>query len=286
MPPFLPSLRSPPLQTYAKRRHAAWIRKSGIRVSLQVDARYELKPQRLSGEALAKVRTLVPQVFRWRFPLDCGGASGHGQFVDFANDGFRKADDHSFAAPLSERPIDIAFAGEVEGSSGFRRDMGVVGHRQAAIAAVRRVARRHGLRVYATDSDIPYRDYVKLVRSSKMFVSPFGLGEFSGKDYEVPLGGGVLIKPLAERIVGYPNIYDPKYTLSTLADFSDLGAVVLPYLQSPGGLERAQEMADAARAMLRANSSELRLGSDMDRLLTRLLIAPRSFDGHPSSSSL
>ena len=229
---------------------------------------------------MSKVRTLIPQLFRWRFPLDCGGASGHGQFVDFAKDGFRKPDDHSFALPLSKRPFDIAFAGEVEGSSGFRSKIGIVGHRQAAIAAVRRVARRHGLRVYATDSDIPYRDYVRLVRSAKMFVSPFGLGEFSGKDYEVPLAGGVLIKPLAERLVGYPNIYDSKYTVSTRADFSDLGAVVLPYLQSPEGLARAQEMADAARDMLRANSSESRLGSDMDRLLTRLL-APRT-DG-PSS---
>eukprot|EP00951_Prasinocladus_malaysianus_P022410 scaffold187690_cov30-Prasinocladus_malaysianus.AAC.1 len=149
-----------------------------------------------SPESLEKIRTLVPQVFRWRYPLDCGG--GQGRFAAFGVDGFNSPSDHSFATPLNKRPIDIAFVGQVRGTG--RDELGITAHRRLAVAAIRRIGKRHGLNVITVARVVPYKVYFQIVRTSKLFVSPFGIGEFSGKDYEALLAGSLLVKPLASRL--------------------------------------------------------------------------------------
>lgn len=106
----------------------------------------------------------------------------------------------------------------------------------------------------------------------QVFVSPFGIGEFSGKDYEIIMAGGLLIKPLADRLVSFPNIYNKNYSISTGADFSDLEERVMPFLQDRAGLARAQSIVDSARELLLRYSTKEIFAARLDELLTRLLI--------------
>lgn len=66
----------------------------------------------------------------------------------------------------------------------------------------------------------------------QVFVSPYGAGEWSHKDFEAMLAGCVVVKPLAEHVVAYPNVYDPHTSvISTSVDFADLESKVLPLLE-------------------------------------------------------
>lgn len=56
-------------------------------------------------------------------------------------------------------------------------------------------------------------------------MSPFGLGEFSGKDYEAVLSGSLLVKPYADKLIAYPNIYDRMLALNVGINFAGLEEV-------------------------------------------------------------
>lgn len=53
-----------------------------------------------------QVHTVIPQILRWVYPLDCGGQP---EFVVMANNAFGQ--NRGFSKPLAERSIDIAFMG-------------------------------------------------------------------------------------------------------------------------------------------------------------------------------
>jgi hypothetical protein len=126
------------------------------------------------------------------------------------------------------------------------------------------------------DRDVPYETYISLLKHSKIFVSPFGIGEFSGKDYEAILAGALLVKPKANYLRAYPNIYDAKYTVSTHADFHDLEKKVMPFLESASGLAKGQAMVDAGREILLEYSSTEHFAGDIDKLLRILLNKDRA----------
>jgi hypothetical protein len=50
------------------------------------------------------------------------------------------------------------------------------------------------LNIFHADYKIHYRHFIEILRDSKIFISPFGLGEFSGKDYEAMLSGALLVR--------------------------------------------------------------------------------------------
>jgi hypothetical protein len=64
---------------------------------------------------------------------------------------------------------------------------------------------------------------------TKIFVSPFGLGEFSGKDYEGMLAGSLVVKPYSDKLKSYPNIYNKRFALNVDVDFKGLEEVGAPY---------------------------------------------------------
>eukprot|EP00191_Tetraselmis_sp_GSL018_P016854 CAMPEP_0177588624 /NCGR_PEP_ID=MMETSP0419_2-20121207/6329_1 /TAXON_ID=582737 /ORGANISM="Tetraselmis sp., Strain GSL018" /LENGTH=98 /DNA_ID=CAMNT_0019078843 /DNA_START=1669 /DNA_END=1962 /DNA_ORIENTATION=+ len=95
--------------------------------------------------------------------------------------------------------------------------MGLTAHREIAIGAITALGHKHGLAVEVYSGNHGFRDYVEILRRSKAFISPLGIGEFSGI-----LAGSLLVKPMASKLEAYPNIYDANITVSTAIDFSDL----------------------------------------------------------------
>ena len=105
-----------------------------------------------------------------------------------------------------------------------------------------------------------------------MFVSPFGIGEFSGKDYEIIMAGAVLIKPMADHLEAYPNIYRSDIAIGTKVDFSDLETKCMHFLQSSEGINQAQKMVDRGRELLRVYRNPAQLARDTDSLLSRIFL--------------
>ena len=85
-----------------------------------------------------------------------------------------------------------------------------------------------------TSGKMKHNDYISIVNDTKIFVSPYGFGEFSHKDFEVTLLGAILIKPLSNNMLSYPNIYEDGVTcISCKLDYSDLEEKVNYLLNNP-----------------------------------------------------
>lgn len=91
-------------------------------------------------------------------------------------------------------------------------------------------------------------DMYQMMRDSKIFVSPYGLGEYSSKDYEAILSGAVLVKPSSGHVVadGF-DIFAEENAVPCAADLSDLGDVVETLLSDKA---RMTDRARATRARL------------------------------------
>ncbi len=65
--------------------------------------------------------------------------------------------------------------------------------------------------------------YIKEIKNSKIVISPFGWGEFSLRDFETFIEGGILLKPNMDHLETYPNFYIPNKTFVPFSwDLSDL----------------------------------------------------------------
>mmetsp|Transcript_9368 Transcript_9368/g.23866 ORF Transcript_9368/g.23866 Transcript_9368/m.23866 type:complete len:226 (+) Transcript_9368:107-784(+) len=141
-------------------------------------------------------------------------------------------------------------------------------HRRLAVAKLDEIKKNHPhLEIVSGGSPMSSTDYVEALRHAKMFVSPFGFGEFSGKDYESALAGCLLVKPMARKLAAYPNIYADSVALDVKADFSDLEGVVLAALRD---LDGSQAKVDAQRQQLLSHDVQ-RLARDLDSLLRERL---------------
>lgn len=70
---------------------------------------------------------------------------------------------------------------------------------------------------------VPYKQYIKEIRSSKIGLSPFGWGEICFRDFEVMISGSVLVKPDISHLVTYPNFFEENKTyIPTLWNYEDL----------------------------------------------------------------
>ena len=66
-------------------------------------------------------------------------------------------------------------------------------------------------KIYQLDKVSIYK-YIKEIKNSKIVISPFGWGEFSLRDFETFIEGGILFKPSMEHLETYPNFYIPNRT--------------------------------------------------------------------------
>lgn len=94
------------------------------------------------------------------------------------------------------------------------------------------------LNIYILDKKLAKEEYLKLLGNVKIFVSPFGYGECSLKDYESTLNGCLLIKP-CDWLKSYPDIYQNSIKVKT--DWSDLENVILETLDN---IENKQKLVD------------------------------------------
>ncbi len=96
-------------------------------------------------------------------------------------------------------------------------------HRQACIDAINTLAPS----LKKETKQLPYNQYISQLRKAKICISPYGLGEFSYRDYEAICCGAILIKPDMSYVETYPDIYQANKTyVSCKIDFSDLKEVV------------------------------------------------------------
>jgi len=231
-------------------RHFEWMSRDPLPLTRRC-------PQ-IRAEALEKVVPMIPQGIRMRFPLDCGGGEG--------NLGLQGAfwKDLSWSPPLAKRKVDIMYLGSSHNSSG----MILREHRAAAVRQLQRIQENHPhLSILTGLPKVSPSQFYTMLRSAKIFISPFGLGEFSGKDYESALAGCLLVKPLASKLESYPNIYKSSVALEVKVDFSDLEEVVMRALDD---LPRSQAMVDEQRTQLREHNPQ-KLAMDLDALLMERL---------------
>lgn len=69
------------------------------------------------------------------------------------------------------------------------------------------------LHAYIPTNKVSRKQYYQELLSSKIVISPFGLGEITLKDFEVFLTGGLLIKPDMSHMETWPNFYRNNDTL-------------------------------------------------------------------------
>ncbi|KAK9814824.1 hypothetical protein WJX72_012074 [[Myrmecia] bisecta] len=210
---------------------------------------------------LQKVVALMPHVWLWRFPLECGGKPKYLSFMPF----FRP-DLGSWDPPaLAGRQYDVAFMGSLR-SEGTP----VYYHRLRAQEELLQLKQEHPeLRVTASEKSFNYEDYLGRLRDVKILVSPYGYGEYALRDYEGWLSGAVVIKPRSDHLLAYPDLYKPLNTVySVNVNFTDLRQTVMHILDN---LDEAQKVVQRAQDMLRKYADPGQFARDFDKLLRQTL---------------
>ncbi|NLE06000.1 MAG: hypothetical protein GX638_14540, partial [Crenarchaeota archaeon] len=90
---------------------------------------------------------------------------------------------------------------------------------------------------------VPYKNYVRELRNSRLLISPFGWGEICGRDFEAFMYGATLIKMDMSHLVTYPNFYISNETYIPIKwDFSNFDSTIT-YLMTEDGKNKALEIA-------------------------------------------
>jgi hypothetical protein len=158
---------------------------------------------------------------------------------------------------IRERPIEVFFAGKVN----YDLDI-ITTHRRRACSQIIQCNRRS---VIATGR-IPKRKYLEHLMLSKIFVSPYGYGMFSWKEFEAIYMGCVVVKPDASSCCCYG--FDPYREEGSLVwcdpNFQDLSEVVTRVLEQEGMYARR---ATQAHGELNAKRDLTQFGADLVALL-------------------
>jgi len=194
----------------------------------------QMRQPPLGTTELNKVHTVMPYVYKYRHPLDCGGR----KWMLKLKDAFEK-ERKEWLQPLADRKYDVVVVAPQ--NAAFPAIINE--HRLMALEMVRYLQIRYQLKVRAYVRPTTTREFYEAVQSAKIYVSPFGFGEAVGKDYETILSGAILVKPNSMRLSSAPDIYASGYSVSCRSDFADLGHVVLTVLNN---LDKAQNLADKA----------------------------------------
>ena len=146
--------------------------------------------------------------------------------------------------PLAEREVDVSFLGTCNYRKLYSRQnisTLLTLNRMDLVKAITLLP----FRTFTATSRLPYKDYMRVITNTKIFVSPYGWGEFSHKDFEVTLLGCVLIKPMCANFKSYPNIYQDGITcVSCKLDYSDLEEKVRYLLDNPDVIAKIQTNVD------------------------------------------
>lgn len=137
---------------------------------------------------------------------------------------------------LDQRRKDVAFAGTVD----YGTDL-IARHRLRACQEV--MGLPAGNRLIGLGRVFAAPDYLEMLADTKVFVSPYGYGEYSFKDFEAAYAGAILVRPPCAHIeTAMFDIYRQGYcVVETDPWMSDLGTVYQRILDEQAHLfERAQ----------------------------------------------
>jgi len=147
---------------------------------------------------------------------------------NFYHRSFRKV-----VQPLSERKYDVVFLGKTT------YDLKLTELKHRIIDRIHHLGEKYNLRVLATDS-VSLLEYTRILTDSKVFVSSYGWGEFSTKEYDCINCGTHVVKSEI-FFEACPNIY--AHMDSFKLDLSDFDEVVLRCLRDLPGTQTKVNMA-------------------------------------------
>jgi hypothetical protein len=136
---------------------------------------------------------------------------------------------------LSKRKYDVVFMGTTQ------YDEKITKHRQDVIKNIEDVCRKNNLECYTSSIPIKYSKYMNILNNTKIFISPYGWGEFSLKEYECICFGAHIVKPKI-YFQYYPNYCENMDDFEI--DFSNFESKILNILANLG---EAQKKVDSNR---------------------------------------
>lgn len=139
--------------------------------------------------------------------------------------------------PLSDREYDVVFMGNTQ------YDEKITKHRLDVIQNIEDVCIKNNLKYFISNKPIKYVNYINILGNTKIFISPYGWGEFSLKDYECICVGTHIVKPKI-YFQYYPNFC--KNMDDFEIDFSNFESKILDILSN---LEKSQKKVDSNRNM-------------------------------------
>lgn len=156
----------------------------------------------------------------------------------------QKRSSHSSAA---KRPIDVFFAGNVhfEDAPGEVAGRLVTTHRKK-LAGTLAALPSHVSVLLGLGRSFDAEEFRVKLSQSKIFISPYGWGEYSWKDFEAAISGCILIKPDSSFLKTYgPPLYQ-EGVITCEPDFSDLQEVIERTLDN---LDQEYQKAQAMRCL-------------------------------------
>lgn len=139
--------------------------------------------------------------------------------------------------PLSKRKYDIVFMGTTQ------YDEKITKHRLDVIKNIEEVCSKNNLQCYTSNAPIKYSKYMNILNNTKIFISPYGWGEFSLKEYECICFGVHIVKPKI-YFQYYPNYCANMDDFEI--DFSNFESKILDILAN---LDNAQKKVENNRKM-------------------------------------
>lgn len=168
--------------------------------------------------------------------------------------------------PIRRRPVDIAFAGTLNYSDFGESEpwqQAVSRYRHRFLDNLHAACEGRGWRTAIHTTPIKKLKFFELLQRTKIFISPWGLGEWSGKDEESILAGAVLLKPGASFFRSAIPMYTPGVTcLEVRPDGVDLKHVLANALAQNNleELERIQLKAHQVQAQYVSYGKAVRHG--------------------------
>lgn len=215
------------------------------------------QPTKKSGP-YAKVHALVPMLWLWAFPLDCGASLNNLRFTGFFQPQLASWD----RSQLADRPNDVLLL-----TTAAPKGSPLHAHRMLAVLGLQNLQLENSEVSVIITTASSYDEYVdRHLMDTKVVVSLLQPeGEVAMQDYEAWLAGCVLVKPRANDIEAYPNLFVPGKTVYDVAtDFSNLNEVVSGILAN---LEPAQRMVRRVHDILSKYSQPERFAADIDEML-------------------
>lgn len=155
-----------------------------------------------------------------------------------------------FSSKIQERKYDIAFVG----TTNYGEGSNITLHRTDLVSKLKEISAKHNIKLYLGESGIgdkiPLHKFHRILKNTKIFISPWGCGEWSLKEFECICFGTHCIIP-NKHLTNYPNYYSnfDEYQL----DFTNLEDVILYSLNN---LNIIQEKIDKNKKLFSEYSNE------------------------------